>query len=157
TTLFRNACQWIDQQRCVTRVLSPTHDSATRHPPRRSFFDNANAYPATAAQYDVLPGPDENLHVAQFPRGWQGGMSNNVLSVINPAARSHDELMTPITHEVQHAADQTGYSGGGGGPPMPGHASAPPTASGSPDLAADGDWNNYQTEFRAHWIETQEG
>jgi len=156
TTLFRNACQWIDQLRCVTRVLSLTHDSATRHAGKLSYFDVAVAYPATTAQYDVLPGPDENAHVIEVPSGWQGGMSNNRLELFNPAARTDDELTTTIIHEVQHAADQTGFYGGAGSP-MPGHASAPPTAGGSPDLAADGQWNDYQTEFRAHWIETQEG
>ncbi|HEY6174784.1 MAG TPA: hypothetical protein VIX73_10085, partial [Kofleriaceae bacterium] len=156
TTLFRNACQWIDQQRCTTRVMSPTHDTLTRHAPQESFFDAAVAYPAIAGDYDVLPGTNDTAHVVQVPHGWLGGMSGNGLDLFNPARRSDDELTTTIIHEVQHTADQTGFYGGGGAP-MPGHASAPAATNGSPDLLADGQWNDYQSEFRAHWIETQEG
>jgi hypothetical protein len=51
---------------------------------------------------------------------------------------------------VQHDLDETGFG-------EPGASRGAPGLTGSAQLQSAGLFNNYQTEFRAHWIETQEG
>jgi hypothetical protein len=150
STLFRNSCQWIASGRVTVRVLTATHDLTTRQPGRRAFFDKAVHYPDVGGAYSAVPDASDDAHVLFTAPGWEGGMSRHVLDIINPVLRTDEELKSTIIHEVQHDADETGFG-------EPGASRGAPGLTGSAQLQSAGKFNNYQTEFRAHWIETNEG
>jgi hypothetical protein len=150
--LFRNSCEWIAAGRATMRVLSRTHDSTTRRPGSVAFFDPQVHYPNVGGTYAVLPDASDADHVYFAAPGFQGGMthSTHMLEVLEPAGKSDEELTSILIHEVQHDADLTGSGEPGASPGAPG-------LTGSAQLQSAGLFNDYQTEFRAHWLETSEG
>jgi hypothetical protein len=149
--LLRNACQWIASGRVETRVLTPTHDSATRRQGQLAFFDRQVAYSNVGGSYSLLPDPaSDDQHLVFAPRGYQGVTTNHIIEIVDPASKSDDRLRTIVIHEAQHDLDQTGFG-------EPGASLGAPGLTGGDQLQSAGLFNNYQSEFRAHWIETQEG
>jgi hypothetical protein len=157
--LFRNACQWIDSGRVTLKVLSLTNDAGTRRAHQLAYFDTAVTYPTVGGDYPIVPGPPETeaQHVQYAHPAWNGGTTGNTLSILRPAAQTDQELITTIIHEVQHNADES-TSGQGATGPARGRSPGDTGLSDAGDrLLSSGLFSNYQTEFRAHWLETPEG
>lgn len=149
-TLFRNSCEWIVQGRSTMVVLSQTHDSKTRKPKFVAYFDRQVKFPKTGGDYAEQPAPDDTDHIQYVPEDWAGGMSAGELSLINPEDFSDATLKETITHEVQHAADQNAFG-------QAGRVEGTPGLKGGDALQSAQKYNNYQSEFRAHWLEAPEG
>lgn len=148
--LLRNSCEWIRNGRVTLTVLSQTHDSSSRRPGRLAYFDKGTHYPDVGGQYAVLPDASDEAHIHYAPPTWQGGMSLHELKVLRPGGQSDEQLTQTLIHEVQHDADQTGFG-------QPGASTGAPGLSPGDALQSAGLFNDYQTEFRAHWLETPEG
>jgi hypothetical protein len=154
-TLFRNACQWMAAGKSTLVILTPTHDAATRQPGSIAYFDRKVNYPNIGGDYTEQPSTGDTDHIIYAPSTWRGGMQANEFTLIDPALQSDDELKETFIHEVQHAADQTFW--GKAAKPPPGRVEGSPGLKGSDALISAGLYNNYQSEFRAYWIEAPEG
>jgi peptidoglycan hydrolase-like protein with peptidoglycan-binding domain len=164
--LFRNSCQWIDGGKAVVHILVRTHDFAIRatkpgaqtHSTRgglHAFFDVASAYPTVGGTYPLEPAPGEEANVAYAHPSFQGVTTNNDIQLVETATKTDDQIITTLIHETQHVADRIEGQ-------RPGQQQGPGRVEvfdprGGRDLQLEGVVNNYQTEFRAHWIERPEG
>ncbi len=158
-TLFRNACQWIHAGICTMSVHSPTHDHGSRHPGRLSYFGRDVLYPASGGTYAPLPAADgSDPTVETVPVGLQGGMSRHHLALYQPSSKPDDETLIDILiHEVQHDADETSPRKEDQTRSGIGKIEVPKVGGGGRDLQAEGWFGTYQSEFRAHWVQTEEG
>ncbi len=147
--MYKNSCEWIKTGRAALFALSPIHDSAARPgiPAGKSgFFDKGKNYTAAGATYSSDTNNNVGLEI-QFS-SVLGSMSTDgtTLTILDPVRQSQSLLVETLIHEVQHDADQH-QSGAPWAVPKPtGGGTAPAWA-----------YNNYQTEFRAYWLENPEG
>ncbi len=139
--LLHNSCEWIQQGHCRVVILTPTHDSTTRDPTQGvAYFDPQVFHPNVGGDYPADPAVKVSPHLKYDVANALGGLQPGglVLEIINPARQSDDEIKGTLIHEVQHDADQT----------WPRQVWA---VAGGPVF------NDYQSEFRAYWIENPEG
>ena len=154
-TLFHNSCQWIQTGKASMVVLSRTHDSATRKAGFHAYFDKQVKYPATGGDYAEQPSAGDTANIVYAPPDWLGGMQGHELTLIDTASQSNDGLKSTIVHEVQHDADQSTWMRTL--EPPPGRVEGSPGRTGADALGSASRYNNYQSEFRAYWIGTEEG
>jgi hypothetical protein len=149
-TLFRNSCQWIAQGKSTLVVFTPTHDAQTRRPGFIAYFDRKVKFPQTGGDYAEQSEAGDTDHIQYAPPDWAGGMQGGELSLIDPAKFSDAGLKGTIVHEVQHAADQNAFG-------QAGRVEGTPGVTGGDALQSAQRYNDYQSEFRAYWLEAPEG
>lgn len=137
--LMHNSCEWIKANNCDVFVLSRIHDATTRNPGQVGYFDATVKYPTVSGEYPADHTVVTDPHIRYENPGALGGMGPGGvrLTILNPAGQSDASLRETIIHEVQHDADQT----------WPGQRWVVPGGSA---------FNDYQSEFRAYWIENGE-
>jgi hypothetical protein len=148
--MLHNACEWIEEGETDVRVLSPTHDSASRpwvDSGKLAYFDATRMWDETGADYDETK-PDKQPALESQAAGVVGTMSRDgsVLTLVDPAAKTEGFLAETLIHEVLHDADQ-----------RHGTWSEARRPTGRPDEAPPWAYDSYQTEFRAYWAENPEG
>lgn len=148
--LFRNSCEWIVQGKSSLVVLTRTHDSETRIPTKLAYFDKQVKFPQTGGDYQLRRDVSDGDHIAYFDPGYEGGMGPDGLSLVDPGSKTDEKLRTVIVHEVQHAAEQNAGNEAG-------RVQGSPGLKGSDALISGQRHNDYQSEFRAFWIENPEG
>lgn len=138
--LLHNSAEWIVHNNADFLVLSPTHDGETRDPPEVATFDPTVKWPAAGGTYPADPTQQSSPHLEYVDADDLGGMTVDgvELSIVDPASQSNLLIIETIIHEVQHDADQS----------YPGLRWAE-----SPHE----EFADYQSEFRAYWIENPEG
>jgi hypothetical protein len=149
-TLFRNSCEWIAQGKSTMAILTPIHDAQTRKPGFVAYFDREVKFPQTGGDYAEQPEAGDTDHILYAPPDWAGGMQGGELSLINPAKFSDAGLKGTIVHEVQHAADQNAFG-------QAGRVEGTPGVTGGDALQSAQRYNDYQSEFRAYWLQAPEG
>ena len=155
--LFHNSAQWIDEGEATLTVLSPTHDSQKRPSvaeDQTAYFDTRTAYNQAGATYDDTldaSGNATNDAGIEIERSSVvGSMNGNgvTLSLIDPMQHPEGYIVETLIHEVQHDADQ--HNAGQVWAVTPG-------ASTSAEPAPAVNYNRFQSEFRAYWLENPEG
>jgi hypothetical protein len=143
--LWRNSAEWIDAGECSVHVLTPIHDSNARASVganQTGYFDNRLDYTADGATYSDDVTNDAGLTIAQTGSLGQLSTNGSTLSFIDPGRQGQTVLVETLIHEVQHDADQSGSGSGA-------FKATAPVGSTAPDWA----YNQYQSEFRAYWLE----
>jgi hypothetical protein len=137
--LLHNTCQWIKANNCEVFVFTQIHDATTRNPGLIGYFDATVKYPNQGGDYPADPTVVNDPHIQYEQPGTLGGLQPGGLrlDIIDPGSTSDADLKATMIHEVQHDADQT----------WPGQRWADPAGSAT---------NDYQSEFRAYWIESGE-
>jgi LysM repeat protein len=157
--LLHNTAEWIDEGNAQMFVLSPTHDSHLRPSVGAgdyAFFDNRVDFKGSGHTYDdsldVAGDATNDSGLEIEPGSILGGMSSdgNTLTVNDPLAQGENVITETLIHEVQHDADQSNAG-------SPWAATAPANDPSATDSAPSWAYNNYQSEFRAYWMENPEG
>lgn len=126
-----NACQWLLAGKTTLHALTETHDSLARattlgDASLRAFFGISAVVP-TVSTYDEND-QTKAANIDLVNPSWlgyrQAGAPSKVV-IIDPVTKSKSLVQETIVHEVQHDAD---------------HHTA-------------GDFDRYQTEFDAYWID----
>lgn len=151
-TLMQNTVEYIRPSKPGAKppielnVLTPTHDSGQRRKDKLSYFDLHVAYPQVGGTYSISPpGSGDDAGVIDRESGAEIGeahpirtqgtlapVSSVLLFVQRNEKLTMERLARTLEHEVQHVADQ--------------HETV-----ASLNLA--GVSTQYETEFRAYWIE----
>jgi hypothetical protein len=80
-------------------------------------------------------------------------MSNHNIELIGTLRQAESAVIDTIIHEVQHDADASGTSRHDRNRLEAGHVDVT-DAAGNKDFAAESRINQYQTEFRGHWMQS---
>ncbi len=157
--LLHNTAEWIDQGNAQMFVLSPTHDSHLRPSVGAgdyAFFDNRVDYQGAGHTYnDTLDAAGQATDDAGLdiePGDILGGMSSDgtTLTVNDPTSQGENTVTETLIHEVQHDADQSNAG-------SPWAVTRPAADPAAVDRAPSWTYNNFQSEFRAYWMENPEG
>lgn len=148
-TLLRNTAEWFDHGEAELFVLSPTHDSDRRKgvgDHQVAYFDARVPYRGAGADYDKSMAGIEVMGTGSY-----GKTEGRRVTLYDPKRKGPDEIAAILVHEVQHDADRTedGERFAVEKPDKP----SPDAVSVAPAHV----YNHYQSEFRAHWMEHQEG
>ncbi len=155
--LLKNSAEWIDQGEAQMFVLSPTHDSHLRPSVGAgdyAFFDTRVDYEGSGHDYDdTLDAAGQATNDAGLeiePGSILGGMSSDgtTLTVNDPTSQGENVVTETLIHEVQHDADQSAGEWA---------VTRPAADPAAVDRAPSWTYNNYQSEFRAYWMENPEG
>jgi len=157
--LLHNTAEWIDQGQALMFVLTPTHDSHLRPSVGAgdyAFFDNRVDYKGAGHTYDdSLDAAGQATNDAGLdiePGDILGGMSSDGtrLTVNDPTSQGENTTTETLIHEVQHDADQSNAG-------SPWAVTRPAADPAAVDRAPSWTYNNFQSEFRAYWMENPEG
>jgi hypothetical protein len=147
-TIFKNSAEWLRRGLSTLTVLTPAPNPEAVPDGREAFFDATVNYPSPG-------GSPENTKILE--KGLDGKVEGNHVFLIVRPDTTDERLRSVVVHEVQHIADA--------------HVQSATEEKASRDefLAAERGgssldkrvhaeiyasvWNNYQTEFRGHWLE----
>ncbi|HHO54308.1 MAG TPA: LysM peptidoglycan-binding domain-containing protein [Deltaproteobacteria bacterium] len=158
--LLHNSAEWIDQGQARLIVLTPVHDSHKRPSvasDQIAYFDTRVDYKGSGHDYDATL--DAGGHATNDAglkidfAGVLGSMSvdGTTMTIGDPISQGENSVVETLIHEVQHDADQ--HKAGD-----PWAVSAPAAADpAAVDVAPSWAYNNFQSEFRAYWMENPEG
>jgi hypothetical protein len=152
--IFHNSVQMLDEKEISMRILTPTHDTATRYQARGknewAYFDSRVKYPNEGGDYPADPAvTEDNGLVAEVPNVEGSALSLGpqfsaklrflpgfVDIFTGDSPLSADEFRQTFVHELQHVADL--------------HKTDENMS----------DWQRrfeyYKTEFRAFWVQPTE-
>ena len=151
-TLLRNSAQWLSQGESKLYVMTPTDDTYSGKrvsgTSNAAFFDTSKIYSASGADYDPSNLSDARVEITSLSD--VGGMSadGQKLQLYDAGDLTESKIAETLVHEVQHSADIGGLDSKGDG------------AFEAKDKclkATTAHVNNFQSEFRAYWMETEEG
>lgn len=137
--MLANTAEWIKGGEVTLTVLSPTHDADTRRPGTRAYFDATVKFPDLGGTYPTKSNSRSNSIKYENP-GDVGSLSRDGMNLFlyDPSPQngvSDADLRRTLVHEVSHDADQTRTHPGQGS-------------------VVD---NGYKSEFRAYWLQNEEG
>jgi hypothetical protein len=130
-----NACQWLLANKTTLHALTETHDSAARattlgDATNRAFFGTAAVVPTMSTYNEADQTDATNIELVDPSwLGYRQAGSPSKVVIIDPVTKSKELVQETIVHEVQHDADHHG----------------------------GGDFDRYQTEFDAYWIDKTYG
>jgi uncharacterized protein DUF4157 len=151
--LFHNTVELIDGNKIRLTVFSPTHDTATRKPPQRAYFDATKHFPDIGGDYPADPdikNDNKLMYTEPGVSGETASLSLRVPGFVSVFTQDFligkDEFRKVLVHEGQHFADLHG-------PAMQDVQIRDPEFGtkelGLSELALE----KYKSEFRAYWIQ----
>jgi hypothetical protein len=142
--LFRNSIEMLDAGHVKMTIYTPVHDSMTRNPGERTYFDSRVDYPKIGGDYPADPAVKKADGMRTETPGVEGTMFTVHPKVpgfmglfTEDSLMSMDELKQTFVHEVQHLADL--------------HPS--PFTRTSSTVTWQDRLEDYKTEFRSFWVQ----
>ncbi len=132
---YPNACQWLLAGKTTLHALTETHDSVARatrlgDATLRAFFGSKTPVPTMSSYDDTDQTKADNIELVDPSwLGYRSAGSPSKVVIVDPVTKDKELVKETITHEVQHDADHHGTS----------------------------DFERYQTEFDAYWIDKSYG
>ncbi|MBW2254462.1 MAG: hypothetical protein JRI25_07680 [Deltaproteobacteria bacterium] len=139
--LFHNTAEWISAGNCTLTVLTKAQSGYAAQigagEGEEAFFDTRVQYPAYGGSYDSeATGLSAGVEIED--NDTLGGMGpDGNMALYEPKSMGTTELVGTLVHEIQHQADRS----------WAGMIWAHPSGS---------TYSDYQSEFRAYWIESEE-
>jgi hypothetical protein len=143
--IFNNSVAWIRARRIVLTVLTPVPGQSDSEP-RVTLFDPSVNYPAVGGSVDNTIDLEKNVGAVTHDKSMQ--------LVVNPGF-TETRLRELLRHEIQHVADA--HTDPDVSKQEQAEFQAEQPTSGQSQgygLMNASIWNKYETEFRAHWLES---